>query len=76
MKCYGNCCLLVSQVFQKVTKNFEGLYTNIFTLRGQELVDYPGKYMSVQINNSALSYKTKKENNKHTYTKTNKPLYH
>ena len=32
----------MSQVLQEVPKYFEGLYTNVFTLRRQELVDYPG----------------------------------
>lgn len=34
--------LLVAQMLEKVPKDFEGLYSNAFTLGGHELVDYPG----------------------------------
>lgn len=34
--------LLVAQMLEKVPKDFEGLHLNAFTLRGHELVDYPG----------------------------------
>lgn len=34
--------LLMAQMLEEVSKNFEGLYSNAFTLRGHELVDYPG----------------------------------
>lgn len=34
--------LLVAQMLEEVPKDFEGLHSNAFTLRGHELVDYPG----------------------------------
>lgn len=34
--------LLVAQMLEEVPKYFQGLYSNAFTLRGHELVDYPG----------------------------------
>lgn len=34
--------LLVAQMLEEVPEDFEGLYSNAFTLRGHELVDYPG----------------------------------
>lgn len=34
--------LLVAQMLEEVPKDFQGLYSNAFTLRGHQLVDYPG----------------------------------
>lgn len=32
----------MAQMLEEVAEDFEGLYSNAFTLRGHELVDYPG----------------------------------
>lgn len=37
----GNSYLLVAQMLEEVPKDFEGLYSDAFALRGHELVDYP-----------------------------------
>lgn len=33
--------LLMAQMLEEISKDFEGLYSNAFTLGGHELVDYP-----------------------------------